>query len=276
MGNTGAMTELGYGWLTPVLSYLMAVLGSALALRCMVRARSAAAGSRARWNWLAVAAVSLGIGIWTMHFIAMLGFGVTGSEVHYDVLLTIASLLIAVAFTGAGALLVGRGGADQVAGAGAAGGVRLRTLLPTGLLTGFGIAAMHYVGMAAMRLHGAVSYDPLLVALSVLIAVVAATAALWAALEVRGRAAGAAAALVMGVAVSAMHYTGMAAMRVSVAAGDHRPLGGAGAMAFVFPLAVGLGSFLFLTSAFVALSPESAVPSPYRERMADPGLTPRA
>ncbi len=263
MGNMGAMTELGYGWLTPLLSYLMAVVGSALALRCMVRARAAEPGSRGRWNWLAVAAVSLGIGIWTMHFIAMLGFGVTGSEIHYDVPLTVASLVIAVAFTGAGALLVGRGG----------GAVRLRRLLPAGLLTGVGVAAMHYLGMAAMRLHGAVSWDPVLVVLSVLIAVVAATAALWAGLRVRGRAAGIGAALVMGVAVSAMHYTGMAAMRVSLRAADHTPLGGAGTMAFVFPLAVGLGSFLFLTSAFVALSPETeADAESARERRGGPSL----
>ncbi|GDY78607.1 hypothetical protein SAV31267_080920 [Streptomyces avermitilis] len=113
---------------------------------------------------------------------------------------------------------------------------------------------MHYLGMAALRLHGVVHYDPVLVGLSVLIAVVAATAALWAALNIQSPIAVAVASLVMGVAVSSMHYTGMIAVRVRVSpAGEVLP--GATAMQFIFPLAVGLGSYLFLTSAFVALSP---------------------
>jgi hypothetical protein len=71
---------------------------------------------------------------------------------------------------------------------------------------------MHYLGMAALRLHGAVTYDPVLVGLSVLIAVVAATAALWAALNIKSPIAVAVASLVMGGAVSSMHYTGMIAV----------------------------------------------------------------
>lgn len=113
---------------------------------------------------------------------------------------------------------------------------------------------MHYLGMAALRLHGSVSYDPLLVGLSVAIAVVAATAALWAALNIKAPVAVAVASLVMGVAVSSMHYTGMLAVAVRVVPSD-QTLPGATAMQFIFPLAVGLGSYLFITSAFVALSP---------------------
>jgi NO-binding membrane sensor protein with MHYT domain len=113
---------------------------------------------------------------------------------------------------------------------------------------------MHYIGMAAMRVHGTVSYDITLVVLSVLVAVVAATAALWAAFAVRGIAGTVVAALVMGVAVSAMHYTGMTALQVeTIPASSVLP--GATAMEFIFPLIVVLGSFLFLSSAFVALSP---------------------
>ena len=98
------------------------------------------------------------------------------------------------------------------------------------------------------------TYDPALVALSVVIAVVAATAALWAALNIKSPIAVTVASLVMGAAVSSMHYTGMFAVRVDVApSGEALP--GATAMQFIFPLAVGLGSYLFLTSAFVALSP---------------------
>ncbi|MYS07119.1 hypothetical protein GTW71_11875, partial [Streptomyces sp. SID6041] len=101
---------------------------------------------------------------------------------------------------------------------------------------------------------GEVRFDPLLVALSVVIAVVAATAALWAALHIRSPAAVAVASLVMGAAVSSMHYTGMLAVRVDVTPST-APLPGATVMQFVFPLAVGLGSYLFITAAFVALSP---------------------
>jgi NO-binding membrane sensor protein with MHYT domain len=113
---------------------------------------------------------------------------------------------------------------------------------------------MHYLGMAAVRLHGDVSYDPMLVGLSVLIAVVAATAALWAALNIKSPVAVTVASLVMGAAVASMHYTGMFAVRVHVTPSG-AVLPGATAMQFIFPLAVGLGSYLFLTSAFVALSP---------------------
>ncbi|WP_042397997.1 MHYT domain-containing protein [Streptacidiphilus carbonis] len=236
----GSMSELGYGWLTPILSYAMAVLGSALGLRCTVRAVQA--DGRAKRNWLLTAAAAIGSGIWTMHFVAMLGFSVAGSDIRYDVPITVLSLLVAVFFVGLGVFAVGYGRH------------RGRSLLVGGLTTGLGVAAMHYLGMYALRLHGSVGYRPTTVAVSVLIAVVAATAALWAGLNVHGRVAAGAAALIMGVAVTSMHYTGMAAVTVVVRPGQGT-LPGATVMEFVFPLVVGLGSFLFLTAAFVALSP---------------------
>ncbi|MGH3417954.1 MAG: hypothetical protein ACRDSS_15895, partial [Actinocrinis sp.] len=105
-------------------------------------------------------------------------------------------------------------------------------------------------------------FDAGTVALSILIAVAAATAALWAGLTIRGPVAAVGASLIMGVAVTAMHYTGMRAAEVSVAtatvATGRVPGGGATAMAFILPMIVCLGSALFLTSAFVALSPTGA------------------
>ncbi|MGW4054892.1 MHYT domain-containing protein [Streptomyces sp. NPDC004779] len=236
----GHLDHATFGWLTPVLSYAMACIGAALGLRCTVRALDAT--GRSRRNWLLTAASAIGTGIWTMHFVAMLGFGVTGTDIRYDVPLTILSLVIAMGVVGVGVFAVGYG-RD-----------RIRSLLIGGLTTGIGVASMHYMGMAALRLHGTVHYDPLLVALSVLIAVVAATAALWAALNIHAPLAVALASLVMGAAVSSMHYTGMLAVGVEVvpSAAD---LPGATVMQFIFPLAVGLGSYLFITSAFVALSP---------------------
>lgn len=238
----GHLDHATFGWLTPVLSYVMACMGAALGLRCTVRALGAT--GRSRRNWLITAASALGTGIWTMHFVAMLGFGVSGTDIRYDVPLTMLSLLVAMVVVCAGVFAVGYGRG------------RGRALVLGGLTTGLGVASMHYLGMAAMRLHGHVSYDPMLVGLSVLIAVVAATAALWAALNIKSPVAVAAASLVMGAAVSSMHYTGMFAVRVHVTPSG-AVLPGATAMQFIFPLAVGLGSYLFLTSAFVALSPST-------------------
>ncbi|MFE9863895.1 MHYT domain-containing protein [Streptomyces sp. NPDC005506] len=236
----GHLDHATFGWLTPALSYAMAVIGSALGLSCTVRALDTS--GRSRRNWLIAAASALGTGIWTMHFVAMLGFGVTGTEIRYNVPLTLLSLLGAMVVVGCGVFAVGYS-RD-----------RTRALLVGGFGTGLGVASMHYLGMAALRLHGTIDYDPLRVALSVVIAVVAATAALWAALNIKSPRAVALASLVMGAAVSSMHYTGMMAVGVRVIASDVA-LPGASTMQFIFPLAVGLGSYLFLTSAFVALSP---------------------
>ncbi|MGW1763348.1 MHYT domain-containing protein [Streptomyces sp. NPDC002073] len=256
----GHLDHAAFGWLTPVLSYVMAAIGAALGLRCTVRAL--AATGRSRRNWLLTAASAIGSGIWTMHFVAMLGFSVTGTEIHYNVPLTILSLLVAMAVVGAGVFAVGYG-RD-----------RTRALVLGGLTTGLGVASMHYLGMAALRLHGRIGYDPLTVALSVGIAVVAATAALWAALNIKSPVAVAVASLVMGAAVTSMHYTGMMAVGVEVAPSDGT-LPGATAMQFIFPLAVGLGSYLFLTAAFVALSPtaDERAASASAQRLGDRALT---
>ncbi|MEU8677698.1 MHYT domain-containing protein [Streptomyces sp. NPDC048560] len=236
----GHLDHATFGWLTPALSYAMASIGAALGLRCTVRALNTNGPSRR--NWLLTAASAIGTGIWTMHFVAMLGFGVTGTEIRYNVPLTLLSLLIAMVMVGAGVFAVGYGRG------------RPQALLIGGLTTGLGVASMHYIGMAALRLHGTIRYDPLMVTLSVVIAVVAATAALWAAVNIKTPGAVALASLVMGAAVSSMHYTGMFAVDVGVVPSGGR-LPGATVMQFIFPLAVGLGSYLFLTSAFVALSP---------------------
>ncbi|MEV2198220.1 MHYT domain-containing protein [Streptomyces phaeochromogenes] len=245
----GHMDHFSAGWVTPVLSFAMACVGAALGLRCTVRALEADGASKR--NWLLLASVAIGSGIWTMHFVAMLGFGVDGTPIRYDVPLTVLSLVVAVFVVGAGVFTAGYGRS------------RVRAVLLGGLGTGLGVAAMHYIGMAALNLHGAVRYDPALVIASVAIAVVAATAALTLSLVVRGPVVATVAALVMGLAVSSMHYTAMYAVSISLAPSS-AALAGATATEFIFPLAVVLGSFLFLAAAYVALSPtgkraESAV-----------------
>ncbi|RKR92612.1 NO-binding membrane sensor protein with MHYT domain [Micromonospora pisi] len=196
--------HFAYGWLTPSASYLLAVLGSALGLTCTVRLRQASNARQRVW-WLILAAWAIGgTAIWTMHFMAMLGFSVVGTAIRYDIGLTAASAVLAVVTVGIGLFVVGLGRTSVV------------KVLIGGLFTGLGVAAMHYVGMAAMRLNGHVAYGRDRVIASVVIAVVAATVALWLAVTVRGRWAIAGSALVMGIAVSGMHYTGMSAMSVQL------------------------------------------------------------
>ncbi|WSN14852.1 signal protein [Micromonospora sp. NBC_01699] len=194
--------HFAYGWLTPSASYLLAVLGSVLGLTCTVRVRQAPNARQRAW-WLVLAAWAIGgTAIWTMHFMAMLGFSVVGTSIRYDIGITVASAVLAIVTVGIGLFVVGMGRAT------------LPRILVGGLLTGLGVAAMHYVGMNAMRLDGRVEYATGPVIASVVIAVVAATVALWLAVTVRTPLAIIGSALVMGIAVSGMHYTGMSAMSV--------------------------------------------------------------
>jgi NO-binding membrane sensor protein with MHYT domain len=237
--------NFSYGVLTPALGYAMSCLGAFLGLRCTTRAMASA--GRARLSWLLLAAVSIGTtGIWVMHFIAMLGYTIPGETIQYNVLITIGSMLIAVIVVGIGLLIVGFAARTW------------RNLLLAGTFTGIGVASMHYTGMAAMRMPSRMSYNPELFGLSVIIAIVAATAALWAALRLKGTATTLGAALIMGVAVSGMHYTGMAAMRVFPAgSGDGMLMtgGGANAVNFLLPLVIGISIVAFILTATLALSP---------------------
>jgi NO-binding membrane sensor protein with MHYT domain len=247
--------NFSYGLLTPGLAYLMSVVGSFLGLRCTSRSRVSTAGARVRW--LLLGGGSIGItGIWVMHFIAMLGFTIPAETIHYNVPVTLASMLIAVAFVSIGLLIVGLPET-----------MKLRSLLLAGVVTGLGVGAMHYSGMAAMRMPGRMSYSPGLFALSIVIAIVASTAALWFALRLGGFWSGFGAALIMGVAVSGMHYTGMAAMHVYAPDGSPMPMAGADASAFLLPLIVGVSVTTFVLTAAIALSPTAAEISEEAELM---------
>ncbi|GAA1393902.1 MHYT domain-containing protein [Kitasatospora putterlickiae] len=240
--HTAPIDGFHYGWINPVLSYAVACLGAALGLRCTVRALDLP--PRRRLGWLLLGAAEIGCGIWTMHFLAMLGFTVTGSTILYNVPLTLCSLLLAITVCGLGILYVGyrpRG---------------LSTLLVGGTVMGLGVAAMHYLGMAAMHVQGEVSYDTAIVATSVAIAVAASTAALWMTLNITGLLASLASALIAGVAVVAMHYTGMAA--VSVVLDGSAPAGGLPASQFITPLAVAILVLLALGGIALMLSPQDA------------------
>ena len=133
-----------------------------------------------------------------MHFIGMLAF-VLPMPMSYDIGLTILSLVVAIFVTGGGFYVISRQSASP-----------LRLVL-SGIFMGLGIVAMHYTGMAAMRGHADLSYDRLFVALSVVIAIGASTAALWLAFRTTDLWQKLVAAVVMGLAISGMHYTAMRA-----------------------------------------------------------------
>ncbi|MFJ8628279.1 MHYT domain-containing protein [Kitasatospora sp. NPDC093550] len=257
----GAIHHADHGWVTPAVSYFVACLGAFVALRSARWALVSKGKTRA--VWLLFASTSLGAGIWSMHFIAMLGFSVSGVQISYQPGLTVLSLLVAVAVVGIGLFTVGYWRRRPVL-----------ALLVGGLTTGLGVAAMHYLGMAAMVLPGRLGYDHLTVGLSIGIAVFAATAALWAALNIRGTLAVLAAAPVMGVAVCAMHYTGMAALSVQVDF-SHSTQDGVMALQFIFPLGVGLGCYVFFGSLAFAVSPSRPSSQPLLAGPAAP-LPPRA
>jgi NO-binding membrane sensor protein with MHYT domain len=217
------VNHFAYGWITPALAYLLSYLGSVSGLAATARARRTRdRGRRGRWLILAACAIG-GTGIWAMHFMAMIGFTVDGSDVRFDLATTVASWLTAVVVTGIGLFIVGYGPRS------------VPRVLAAGLFTGLGVAGMHYAGMSAMRLDGSVSYDHLRVALSLVVAVVAATAALWFTVSIgRGRWIAVAAAI-MGVAVVGMHYTGMSAVSVHPHPATG-PVPGVPALDYVIPM----------------------------------------
>ncbi|MFJ8052701.1 MHYT domain-containing protein [Streptomyces luteogriseus] len=237
----GTVDGFRYGAVTPVAAYLMACLGGALGLRCVVRSLLNTQAWKA--GWLALGAASIGCGIWTMHFIAMIGFHVEETRVRYDAATTVLSLLVAVAVVGVGVFIVGHRGTGGV------------TLAVAGAITGLGVAGMHYLGMAAMRLNGEIGYDPVGVALSVLIAIGAATAALWSAVTIRGFLTSLGASLVMGVAVSGMHYTGMAAVSVHVHDSTGGTWAGDSPTSLLLPMLLGPVVFLLLAGVVVMFDP---------------------
>jgi len=180
------------------LSVCVSAFASFAALHLADRAREG--GKAARLVWLLGAATAMGGGaIWSMHFIAMLAFTVPVS-VGYAFDVTIASLVLAIAFTGCGMFMVA-----------SAKGSLWRPLLLGGVLMGLGVSTMHYAGMAAMRMSAELYYDPALAALSVVIAIVASIAALWLFFNLRNLWMRLGASVVMAAAVSGMHYTAMAA-----------------------------------------------------------------
>jgi len=197
---------LSYGIYEPrlvVLSVLVAIFASWMGLQITGRA---SANQAHRAIVLGTGSVALGSGVWAMHFIGMLAFNLC-TPVHYDHWTTILSGLPSIGASLVALHLISRPR------------IGLSELLIGGVLVGAGIGAMHYSGMHGMRMALSLHYDPLMFALSIAVAVVLATLALWvrsglsrfkSMTEARRLVI---ASIVMGCAIAGMHYTGMAAAR---------------------------------------------------------------
>jgi len=204
------LLSCSYSKILVLLSFLVASAAAFTALDMAERVSTAQRlRGRALWRW--IGAFCMGGGIWSMHFVGMLAFEVPVA-VRYDFSVTLLSLCIAVLASRLAMAIISLPTLSR------------RQYLLSGLLIGFGIAAMHYSGMAALRSVAQQYYDPWRVALSVAIAIAASWIALLLAVYFRGRNARAdrllkyAAALTMGGAIVAMHFTGMAALNLVVPA----------------------------------------------------------
>jgi PAS domain S-box-containing protein len=199
--NYGPVLPVDYDSLLVVASYWMGALGSYAALLIGEHLRAASDDKRSG-IWLLAGAIAMGLGVWSMHFLAMLAARLP-IPVTYDVTVTGMSMLPA-AIAGAVCLSVLRRN-DVSAG----------KIILAGITMGAGIGVMHYVGMAAMRLNADMLYDLGRFLLSVVVAAVLATASLYMLVATRKLRRPSksisllASALIMGSAITAMHYTGM-------------------------------------------------------------------
>jgi NO-binding membrane sensor protein with MHYT domain len=197
------------------ISFLISVLGAFVALTAATRIRRGAAGL-SLFNTVAAGVALGGVGVWSMHFIGMIALQMDVAT-SYSMPETLASLVAAIVASSLALRYVARA-PDQ--------GFRL---LVAGVLLGLGVVVMHYLGMFGLRFGGFIRWDLGIVGLSAAIAIAAATAALWLAFHTRSFAFRAVAAVLMGVAVCAMHYTGMnAAEFICTTANRVAPPGGFG------------------------------------------------
>jgi diguanylate cyclase len=185
------------------LSLVVAAMASYTALD--LAGRVSATKGRASVIWLVAGAIAMGTGIWSMHFIGMLAFSLPPLKLAYDLWITLLSVISAIGVSGLALFVV------------QSPKLTARNLSVGATLMGVGICVMHYTGMAAMRMSPAIEYDPPLFIASVFIAIIASLAALWIAFQLRQKYSALAivaklgSAVVMGLGITGMHYTGMAA-----------------------------------------------------------------
>lgn len=215
------------------LSTLTAWLGAWTALDLFRRVRAHDGGWRVAW--LTATAAAMGLSIWSMHFIAMLGFN-PGADVRYDAGRTLLSLVLAIATT-AFAFFFARGQ-----------GIRREII--GGLVMGAGICTMHYVGMSAVITSLNLTNEPVFVALAFLVAVSASTSALFVARTETTVLQRVFAAGVLAFAIVGMHYTAMYGIRILP--GPISQVQSSGVDPFVLAVAVATGTLFILMLALIA------------------------
>ena len=191
-----------YDYRLVALSVVIAMVASYAALD--LAGRLTAARGHFRFLWFTGGAIAMGVGIWSMHYVGMLAYTLP-VPVAYDWPTVLVSLLMAIFASGVALFIASRNVL-----------LPLRTCMG-GIVMGIGIAAMHYIGMEAMRLPAMCHYSPGLVTASVILAILISLVALWLTFNLREEAADSgwkklAAAIMMGAAIPTMHYTGMAAV----------------------------------------------------------------
>ena len=190
------------------LSFIIAMFASYTALD-LVSSLSSSKG-KIKWLWLIGGSLAMGIGIWSMHFIGMLAFSIHGVSIYYDVPLVILSIVVAVLASALALYLI----ADKQP--------TIKTYTIGSLVMGSAIAGMHYIGIASMIMSAEIHWNYFYVFLSVLVAIGASCAALFASFKLRedvslrGFAYRGLGGVLMGIAIAGMHYTGMAAMSFTI------------------------------------------------------------
>jgi two-component system, sensor histidine kinase and response regulator len=202
MPSSGMVIPTSYNYGLVALSVCIAILASYAALDLASRVTSAR--GVVRMLWLNGGAIAMGFGIWSMHYVGMLALRLS-VPVEYDWPTVLLSLLAAIHAAGVALYVTSRRK------------LRFWAAFFGSIFMGAGIAAMHYIGMAAMRLPAMCVYSPPIVILSVVLAIGISFLALhltfygraetsWNARKKLGS------ALLMGAAIPVMHYTGMAAV----------------------------------------------------------------
>jgi len=185
-----------HDWRLVLLGGAVCLLASAVAISLFQRAR--ASRGNARLIWMGLDATVSGCGIWATHFIAMLAYD-PGNGAGYSIRVTVLSLIFAIAITAVGFSVALSGAARSRAAVG-------------GAIIGIGVAAMHYTGMMALELPAHVVWSPGIVAASVIFGSLFGAFALAVAAGPDSLSRGAAAALLLTLAIVSHHFTAMGAV----------------------------------------------------------------
>ena len=239
------MHDAGYDPLLVIASILIAIMAAFTGLR--VASGLSMLDPADRRKPIAKAAIAIGGGIWSMHFVAMLAMK-HNVPITYEALPTLGSVLVAILMTGIGFIVLHFGERNQI------------RILTAGIVSGLGIVSMHYLGMSAITGNVVVSYDPVGVAISIIIAIIASSLAFQLAYRRRTLPTLIFGAIAFGLAVSAMHYSAMAFTSIEAQAngvGTVDPILSSGTLAMIVAVAAFVICGLFL---LIAIPIETTAP----------------